>query len=352
MAERRSILWWGRFDPDYSRKRILRQLLEEQGWQVYDFRPLVSPIGDLQALLQGVERPDVVWVPCFRQRDLAAAARWARRHKVPLIFDPLISAYDKQVDERRKLVADSRQARRLLNWERRLLAKADRVVADTPAHAGYFHRTLGVPRERLTVLMVGAEEGLFRPCPARAPGESIEVLFFGSFIPLQGPQVIVEAARLCNTPHVVWTLLGDGPLRAECEHLAAGLPNVRFEDWLPYKQIPERICRADILLGIFGDTPKAGRVVPNKVYQALACAKPLVTRSAPAYPQELLDARDSGIRWVSAGAAQVLANVVETLVSEPERLQQRGEQALATSRRWFSLECLGHQLRELTDNLV
>jgi len=341
------MLWWGRFDPDYSRNRILRQLLEEQGWQVQDFHPVISQVGDLQALLQGVERPDVVWVPCFRQRDLAAATRWAKRHKVPLIFDPLISAYDKQVDERRKLVAESRQARGLLNWERSLFAKADRVVADTPAHADYFHRTLGVPRERLTVLMVGAEEGLFRPCPPRAPGEPIEVLFYGSFIPLQGPQVIVEAARLCNTPHVIWTLLGDGPLRAECEHLAAGVPNVRFEDWLPYEQIPERICRADILLGIFGDTPKAGRVVPNKVYQALACARPLVTRSAPAYPQELLDDPAAGISWVEAANPSGLAKSIDGLASMPDQLQDKGVLAGHTSERWFSKNRLADQLESL-----
>jgi glycosyltransferase involved in cell wall biosynthesis len=271
---------------------------------------------------------------------------------VPLIFDPLISAYDKQVDERRKFSADSSQARRLLQWERGLFSRADRVVADTRAHADYFQQVLGVPEERIAVLMVGAEEELFKPCPPRKPNESIEVLFFGSFIPLQGPEVIVEAARLCTARNVTWTLLGDGPLRLSCEQSARGLTNVRFEKWLPYRQLPERICRADILLGIFGDTPKAGRVIPNKVYQALACAKPLVTRSAPAYPQDLQDEPRSGIRWVPAADPQALAGVVERLASEPHGLPQLGTAAGRASEHWFSNKLLADQLQSLLDGCV
>lgn len=101
-----SVLWWGRFDPGYSRNRVLRKLLVEIGWQVKDFHPKLAAVADWEAWLLRIPKPDLVWVPCFRQRDLAAASRWARRHGIPLVFDPLISAYDKQVDERGKLKAE------------------------------------------------------------------------------------------------------------------------------------------------------------------------------------------------------------------------------------------------------
>ena len=345
------VLWWGRFDPGYSRNRILRELFVDLGWRVDDFRPRFSPLGDLQARLQGIARPDLVWVPCFRQRDLAAAARWARARRVPLVFDPLISAYDKQVDERQKLDAGSARARRLLDWERGLFARADRVLADTPAHADYFEQQLGVTRERLAVVYVGAQAALFHASdlPAKMPGEPIEVLFYGSFIHLQGPEVIVEAARRTTGLPVNWTLLGAGPMKAACERAARGLDNVRFEDWLPYEQIPARIHRADILLGVFGDTPKAGRVIPNKVYQALACGRPLVTRAAPAYPRALAGSNESGIAWVPAGDAGALATCIGELAAHPQRLPQMAAQAAATSRAWFSRAVLREQLRGLLD---
>lgn len=349
-----TVLWWGRFDPDYSRNRILRKLLAELGWRVMDFHPRFSTLGDGEARLRGLPRPDLVWVPCFRQRDLAAAHRWARRQGVPLAFDPLISAYDKQVDERGKLDAHSPKATRLLAWEQRLFARGDLVLADTPAHADYFSQTLGVPREKLAVVYVGAEAGLFFPAPlpkvqADAP---LEVLFYGSFIPLQGPQVVVEAARLYRGPPMRWVLLGNGPLRPACEAAAQGLDNVHFEDWLPYDQVPDRVRRAHILLGVFGTTAKAGRVIPNKVYQSLACGRPVVTRRATAYPESLQTGDAAGVVWVEAGNARDLADKVAQLAGMPEELARLGEAAAATSQCYFSEAAVRAQLSAALQRLL
>jgi glycosyltransferase involved in cell wall biosynthesis len=349
-----TVLWWGRFDPEYSRNRILRKLLGELGWEIRDFHPRFSALGDLEASLRRMPRPDLVWVPCFRQRDLPAASRWARRQGVPLVFDPLISAYDKQVDERGKIAAGSVRAKKLLIREQKLFSCADRVLADTPVHADYFAQVLGVVRERLAVVYVGAEESLFHPGPAMEVTDKalLEVLFFGSFIPLQGPQFVVEAARLYQGPPLVWTLLGEGPLRKQCEESAAGLDNVRFEDWLPYEQLPARIRRADILLGIFGTTPKAGRVIPNKVYQALACGRPVVTRCSDSYPAALAAADNSGLVWSLAGDARSLAEQVARLAAAPDKLHELGEAAAATSRQYFSSSVLRGQLCELLEGLL
>lgn len=332
----RTVLWWGRFDPGYSRNRILRGLLGEAGWRVLDFRPRASPLGALEAALRRLPTPDLVWVPCFRQRDVAAAARWSRRRGVPLLFDPLISAYDKQVSERGKLRAGSARARRLLARERARFGAADLVLADTAAHRDYFAETLAVPPGRLAVVPVGAEEPLFAPAPpARRPGAPVEVLFFGSFIGLQGPEWIVEAARVYEGPPVSWHLLGAGPLLAACRERARGLPSVVFEPWVPYESLPARIHRADILLGVFGTGPKAGRVIPNKVYQALACGRPVITRASPAYPEALLEGKETGLASVPPGDPEALAAAVAAWAGVPERLAERGEAAHAAYRRHF-----------------
>lgn len=342
-----TVLWWGRFDPDYARNRILRKLLAELGWRVTDFHPRFSPLGDWEARLRGLPRPDLVWAPCFRQRDLAAAHRWARCQGVPLLFDPLISAYDKQVDERGKLAADSSGARRLLDWERHLFRLPDCVLADTLAHRDYFVEVLGVPQDKIMVVFVGAESALFTQGPriSKPAGEPLEILFFGSFIPLQGPQTVVEAARIYHGPPAKWTLIGRGPMLQQCKRLAAGLDNVGFEDWVPYEYLPERIRKADILLGVFGTTPKAARVIPNKVYQALACGRAVITQPSPAYPGEMRQMADGGLIWSAAGDAASLAARVAALASDQADLDRRAEAAAQTSARYFSEQVVRRQLQ-------
>lgn len=340
-----TVLWWGRFDPDYSRNRILRQAYAALGWQIADFRPWLSVLGDVEAVVRRAPRADLLHVPCFRQRDIAAARRYARRRGLPLLVDPLISAYDKQVFERGKLAEGSPPAQRLLRAERLLLQAADAVLADTPEHARFFAGTLGVDPARLHVVYVGAEEALFAPGAARTPNPIPEVLFYGSFIPLQGPEVIVEAARRYQGPPVRWTLLGDGPLRDPCRRQASGLDSVTFAPWVPYTLLPARIRQADILLGVFGTTPKAQRVIPNKVFQALACGKPLVTCRAPAYPVELLESENCGIRWVPAGDAGALARAVAELAAQPQQRAALAARARASYEQFFAAERVREQLR-------
>ncbi|MDW8343823.1 MAG: glycosyltransferase [Verrucomicrobiae bacterium] len=349
----RIILWWGRGDNQYSRNRIIRQLLANLGYQICDFRPRVSFLGDWEAAVRVAVRPSLVWVPCFRQRDMSAAARWSRRRHIRVVFDPLISAFDKQVNERTKFSASSRQARRLLKWEQRRFLLADLLVADTASHAAYFCQRFDVSPRKTAVVMVGAEEGLFRaqPLALRPDCEPLEVLYYGSFIHLQAPEVIVEAAKHYRGPPVQWTLLGNGPLRARCESSASGLPTVRFEPWISYDSLPARIHRADVLLGVFGGGEKAGRVIPNKVFQALACGRPVVTRHADAYPDALRKGGDHGIFWVQPGDPKALAKTVADLAARRARLPTVAEQAAKTFQEFFSYRVIQQQLREALDRV-
>lgn len=347
----RTVLWWGRFDPDYSRNRVLRKLLRELGWTIRDFRPLLSRFAGAEAGLRRVAKPDLVWVPCFRQRDAATAIAWIRARGVPILFDPLISAWDKQVFERQKFAEDSPEAQDSLAWEQSLFRHMDMVVADTRPHAEFFAERFGLAMEKLSVIPVGAEEPLFAPAPPdRAHQGPVEVLFFGSFIGLQGPEIIVEAAKLYDGPPVSWHLLGAGPLLAECRAAAQGLENVIFEPWTDYARLPARIQDADILLGVFGASEKAGRVIPNKVYQALACGRPVLTRRSEAYPHDL-DRPGSGIAFVPPGDADALAKAVSVWASRRDRLPDLSASAIASYGCHFSNAIIRERLRDALERL-
>lgn len=341
-----SVLWWGRSDPGYSRNRIVLRLFCDLGWKVDFYRPVASQTGSLEAYLHRLRRPDLIWVPCFRQRDMASAAHWARKWRVPLVADPLISAYEKDVFERKKWAPGSAMTERRRRWESRLLMQADMVVTDTPAHADFFSRELGIAREKLSVLYVGAETEYFRHAPAPLPKPPFEILFYGSFLPLQGVDVIVAAARQTDDMPFRWVLLGDGPLRAGIEKNCVHLKNITFEPWIDYERLPSRLARAHILLGIFGTTLKADMVIPNKVFQAMSTGRPLITRAGSAYKEVL--GRSEVIGWVPQGDPDALAACVREWLVSPEKLVERGKKTRALFDTLFGYD----KLREMLSGLL
>ena len=353
-----NVLWWGRSDNHYSRNSIIRQHFNNLGWEITDFSPSFSFSASLEARLKRIKHFDLVWVPCFRQRDLASASKWSKKHHIPLIFDPLISAYDKQVYERQKFTPDSTQAKTLLQWEKSLFQQADLIIADTSAHAEYFNQQLGIPRQKIRIIYVGADETVFSPIQPekyRKPKENkvLDILFYGSFIPLQGPQIIIGAAAATQGKPVHWTLVGKGPLLDSCQQQAnhLNLNNVNFTEWLDYQTaLPERIDQADILLGIFGDTPKAGRVIPNKVFQSMAMGKPIITQSSKAYPEQVRQSK--GIVWVNPGQPQALADAALSLSQKKEKLADLGASNYQIYKACLSDNIISRQLEKAVQSII
>ncbi len=348
----KKVLWWGRFDADYSRNRILRKLFLSLDWEIIDFNPRIGALGDVEAYIRQIPPVDLVWVPCFRQRDLLAAHRWAKRSRIPLVFDPLISAYDKQVYERKKFPKESNQAKKLLRWEQTLFQSADYVLADTEQHATFYASTMHISSNKIFVLPVGAEESLFTAQAYGLSNNPLRILFYGSYIALQGPEIIARAIQLYQGPEVQWHFIGDGPLRKNIQDSLQGLDNVHFTDWIPYTDLPQWISNADICLGIFGSTEKTQRVIPNKVYQAMSCARPVITSTSEVYPLLLRQNNESGIFFVPANDALALAEMVKKLAEHNDLVIQGQKNVIQSYKQYFSNEVIKQQLASLIQNAI
>lgn len=357
------ILVWARgatLENAYSRDRVVYRLLQQSGIHLSTFSPAISAVGDLEALLKRPPRVDAVWVPCFRQRDMAAAARFAKRRAISLIFDPLISAYDKQVNERAKFPAQSARAKKLLVQEQAQFALADILIADTQGHADYFHEVLGVARDKIIVLPVGADESVFKLQPLRPLGDGrpVRVLFYGSFIGLHGVPTIVDAIRKYEGPAVEFHFIGTGPMRAEAEQALASMKtrssvaSIRFENWLDINELASRIADSDVVLGVFGTTGKALRVIPNKVYQALAVGRPVITGDTQAYDSNLKNDAAQAIAFCRPGDAQALSAALLNWAIQRDSLHIRATQAREIFEKHFSEEKLKTSLESALRTLI
>ena len=345
-----SVIWWGRSDSEYSRNRIVHQYFLDLGWTVRYFHPLISRLGMYEAYIRRLKRPDLVWVPCFRHKDVLSASLWAIKWGVPLVVDPLISSFEKEIHERNKYPLDSKDAVKLKQWEQAQLLKADILIADTPAHAEYFQTTFHVPPQKIEVLYVGAETTVFKPASAPPEDSPLEILFYGSFLKLQGPEVIIRAAEMTQNLNATWVLLGQGDYRKPCEQLAKGRQNVRFEDWIDYEHLPNRIEKSHILLGIFGSSIKAGLVIPNKLFQAMALGRPVITRQSQAYKDTLENSDIIG--WVPPEDSAALAFLVRKWFEDPLKLAKRGEETRGLYDRFFSEEKQKYRLAHILNRAL
>lgn len=267
-------------------------------------------------------RPDVVVIGYLGALDVLALWPWARIRRVPIVWDAFLSLHDTVVHDRRMLPPRHPGALALFALEWLACRAADTVVLDTDAHAALFERTFGLPRSRLASVWVGVEDDAFarleRATPTRAEGAPATVLFYGQFIPLHGVGTIVEAAALLRDAPIRWVLVGSGQeaARADERIRSLGLANVERHAWVAYDDLAAWIARADVCLGIFGTSGKAGRVIPNKVFQVLAAGCPLITRDSPAM-RELVGERRDGIELIAAGDARALADAVLRTVERP-----------------------------------
>ena len=220
--------------------------------------------------------------------DVPAARRVARRR--PIVFNPLVSLHDTLVSDRGRFRAGTPAAMVVRQIDRIAFSRSDVVVADTAAHARFFRETFALDPARLEVALVGAEDRLFRP--GWQPPEPFHALFVGKLIPLHGLETILEAARLA--PEVTFRIVGDGQLAPVLDDAPANVERVRVGRVRP--SCPTLYQRAGCALGVFGTSEKAGRVIPNKAFQALACGAPLVTGDTEAARELLTDGEDARAR--------------------------------------------------------
>lgn len=352
---KKRVLWWGRFDPGYSRNRVYISLFKKLGWEVDFFFVKVSPrFGDVEAFFRGLSsrpKPSLVWVPVARQRDIAAACRWAHGRGIPVVFDPMISAWDKKVLEQKKWKADEPRAKRLLKRERKLMAMPDLVCWDTSCHVDFCAEYLNVPREKLRVLLTGTDEEVFKPQPPQPPhGGDFKVLYHGAYLPLHGTEYIVEAARMTQGKGIHWSFLGWGAYKAATEAKAAGIGNITFLDKVPYTQVPRVICDHDVVLGVFGTTAKAARVIGNKVYECMACCRPTINEFCSGYPPEAKDCK--AIKFVPPGDAAAIVKAVEEYRSDWESRESYFAAARDFFERHLSMDVIVKQLENIVAEVV
>ena len=350
------VCFFGAWDPEYPRNRILREGLRLAGvdvlaCRVRERRVLFRYPALVLAFARRGARAGCILVPEFRHKDMPLARWLAGGRRV--VFDPLVSRHDTLVGDWGLHARGSFQARWNLAIDRLALARADLVLCDTWAHGALFER-LGVPRARLERVLVGAE-AMFFAVPPAAPAPPVRIAYVGGFLPLHGTRTMVEAlARLereHGLPEFRCELAGKG---IECDAAreqarAAGLARTELTGPVPYAESPGVLARAHIVLGAFGAGEKAGRVIPHKVYQGLAAGRAVVTGDGEGL-REVFE-HDRHLHAVPRGDAEALAAALSRLIRDAALRERLGACGQARAREVATPERIGRGLHAALENL-
>jgi glycosyltransferase involved in cell wall biosynthesis len=403
------VCYFGAYERNYPRNRVIIEGLSRAGVEVIEcHRPLWEltrdksrgylSTGSLLRLSWEVLRVylrlardysrvgghDLIMVGYIGQMDVLLARMLTVFKRKPIVFNPLVSLYDTLVEDRGRIGAGSLRSRLLFFLDKWSCRLSDLILLDTQEHIRYFSEGFGIPPERFRRLWVGAEERVFSPndqipdpksqipnpndkipdpksqipLPHPPPhggggkGEGeFKVLFYGKLSPLHGIIRIIEAAGILRQSKVHFTIIGTGQLSEEVRELAGKmeLKEVELVDWVEYQELPLRIKEADVCLGVFGDGEKAGRVIPNKVFQALAMGKPVISGDSPGARELLTHGRDA---WLcERGSAEAIAEAILKLKGDPELCRRLGEEGRRLFRERCSTEVLGREIKVILEEM-
>ncbi|MFJ3405859.1 glycosyltransferase [Promicromonospora sp. NPDC090134] len=286
-------------------------------------------VGDAVRHRRAEGRPEAVLVGYLGHFDVLLARLLYPRSTV--VLDHLVFAGDTAADRG----AAGLRVRLLTGLDRLAVACADVVVTDTDEH----RRMLPDPEKGVVVLVGAPDEWRTAgetPAPPAGTGPDgehhLSAVFFGLYTPLQGAPVLAEAVRdavAAGAPLRV-TMVGAGQDLPRTREILAGTPGVTWYDWVEPGELPALVAAHDVCLGIFSDTPKGLRVVPNKVYQGLAAGCVVVTSDTP--PQrralgehvELVPAADAtalAVELVRLGAPAALADARDRAARGRDRIR-------------------------------
>lgn len=336
------VCYWPGRESSYSRTRVILRGLKQAGIKVYDCssegKTFARFFKGFIKFLSVKEKSDLILVGFFGH-FLVLVVRLFTRKKI--IFDAFVSVYQTMVIDRRVFKTKgilSCWARMIDSLACRL---AEKVLLDTAQHINYYIQEYGLTRSKFLKLPASADDSVFYPRTEKSGGEFM-VHFHGEFQRLHGTGCILKAASLL--PDVKFQIVGKGRKFAagRSQALSQGLTNINFHPAVTYEHLAELMSEASVCLGIFGETQKAGMVIPHKVYEALALGKAVITADTPG-ARELLENGKTAV-LCPPGDPQALAAAILMLKNDEPLRRSLGIRGRVLFEKNCLPEILGKQL--------
>lgn len=349
------VLCFGSYNPRYPRSRVIIKGLTKNNVDVIECNDQSKMWLKYLGLFKKYKSDHDVTIVCHPGHlDVPLAKVLTKLSIKPLVFDAFISLYDTNVFDRKLVKEGSIKSKFYFYADKLACILSDLILSDTKEHIKYFYKTFGIEKEKFRRVFIGADDDVFYPRKIQREEDSFVVAFHGSFIPLQGIQYIVKAARLLeDKKDIKFEILGGGQtyprIIALCKRL--NVKNILFKKPVKYEEVPNFVARGDVCLGIFGDTAKARRVISNKVFEILAMQKPLITGDTLAIREGGIINRKHAL-LVEMAKPKAIANAILELKVDEKLRRSIAKNGYALFRENFTPKVIGATLKKTLEEAI
>ncbi len=268
-------------------------------------------------------RPDVVHGVDL---DTAWAARAAARFTGAMLVYDVFDFYADMITAE----VPSKLRERLASAERRMIERADLVIVPDLRRQAQFRGAR--PRRIVEIMNVPVDQ---HPQVGAAPDFT---LFYGGMIAKD--RGLVDLLAACESTGAKFIVAGHGPDEAALLPLLETSPACMFLGTIPYEEVLRQTAAAHAVAALYDPgVPNNRYAAPNKVFEAMMCAKPVITSSGTAIA-DLVRTVGCGV-VVPYGDRPSLQRALEGLMLSPdecERMGSRGRAAFESGYRWEAME--------------
>jgi len=277
-------------------------------------------------------RPNVIY---SRRMNSILPALFARYIHALFFYEVNDDPYGKIVKPSKRIVDWMRSAVQRTQDDINLRLSSHAFIITEEIAAKINQRIRAIIPQNITILPSGSNTNLFSPKPVRAARQKLKldvdeiiIGFVGTLLRHQGIHVLIDAFPMIlkKYPSSVCLIIGEGPMKEEwmaCVRKASLDKHFRFLGQIDYPQLPDWINAMDVCVAPY--LKSAGLRSPVKVFDYMACGKPVVASRIPG--TTTLFENSSVAVLVEPEDPKCLAGAVVQLLLDKERSRKMGNKA-------------------------
>ena len=215
------------------------------------------------------------------------------------------------------------------------------AITSVTLHLKSYMESYGVPGSRIRVLPSGVDAKMFSPGPpnhALMSGWGIDagdpvILFMGTIYKFSGLDRVIQdfPGLLARHPRAKLLVVGNGEDEGRLKDMAANTGvsgSVIFGGLQPYALLPDILRSSTICINPFELNGITRDILPTKLFQYLACGKPVVATELPGTTPFLAGEEQGVVYTTLDGFVTKLADMLD----QPEYILELGRRGTAISQ--------------------